>query len=72
MEKYSVDRIEDGFAVLESNGKTLQVSLDKLPKNVKEGCILAINENKAYFIDEAETEKKREVLNKLQNSLFDE
>ncbi len=72
MEKYSVDRIEGAFAVLVSNGKTSQISLDKLPESVKDGCVLVKDDSGMYFIDNAQTEKIKTALNELQNSLFDE
>ena len=72
MEKYSVDRIEGGFAVVECNGEFDEIALSQLPQEVKEGCILIKDENGAYFIDKDETENTKRALFELQNSLFDE
>lgn len=72
MEKYSVDRIEGGFAVVECNGEFVEIALSQLPQEVKEGCILIKDENGAYFIDKDETENTKRALFELQNSLFDE
>ncbi len=50
--KYTVDRFEGDIAVLENRntGEMLNVSRNDLPREVKEGTILKINNNK-YEID---------------------
>ena len=72
MEKYSVDRIEGDFAVVECNGEFVEIALSQLPQEVKEGCILIKDDNGAYYIDKDETGKIKQALFELQNSLFDE
>ena len=37
---YSIDRIEGGHAVLEKDGKTLDVPLSGLPDGIREGDLL--------------------------------
>ena len=72
MQKLSVDRIESNFAVCEKDdGTMLNILLDELPSNIKEGNILLIDDNGKIKLDEqAEKARKLEILN-LQNSLFD-
>lgn len=70
-----VDRIEEEFAVCElvvgKNEETqIIVELSKLPPDVKAGDVLA-RENDCYVIDAEETKKRRETINKLQDSLWE-
>lgn len=54
---YTVDRIEDGIAVLydEDENKS-DIAVTDLPENVKEGDILRFDfENNAYTIDKEKT-----------------
>lgn len=71
MKKFTVDRIENDKVVLECENKDC-VSLDiaSLPKNIKEGDVLYFEEG-SYFLDEAETEKRKENIKKLMDSLFE-
>ena len=70
-----VDRIEEEFAVCElivgKNEETqIIVELSKLPSDVKAGDVIA-RENDCYVIDAEETKKRRETINKLQDSLWE-
>lgn len=71
MKKFTVDRIENEKVVLECENKDC-VSLDasSLPKKIKEGDVLYFEEG-SYFLDEAETQKRKENIKKLMNSLFE-
>ena len=64
--KYSVDKIENNIATLESlNDKTKkEVSIEILPKQTKEGSII-IFENNRYTIDNSlEKERRISIQNK--------
>ena len=70
-----VDRIEEEFAVCElivgKNEETqIIVKHSKLPSDVKAGDVIA-RENDCYVIDAEETKKRRETINKLQDSLWE-
>lgn len=58
--KYAVDRIENNIVVLENinNNSIKEVSIDKLPNNIKEGAILKYY-NKTYTIDTNEENIRR-------------
>lgn len=71
MKRFTVDRIEDDKAVLEcENGDCVTLELKSLPKNIKEGDVLCFEEN-SYFLDKEETEKRRQKIKSLMDSLFD-
>ena len=62
MEKLSIiiDRIENGLAVCEIGGATIDVPLDKISGDAKEGDILHENVDSAgYFVAREETDLKR-------------
>ena len=64
--KYAIDKIENNIVLLESlEDKTKkEVSLDVLPKDIKEGTILTYNNNE-YKIDlDTEKERKESIKNK--------
>lgn len=63
--KWIIDRIEGDTAVCEmENGGFADIKLESLPIGVKEGDVLIL------CIDKAETEKRKEDLNRKMNSLF--
>ena len=71
MKRFTVDRIEEDKAILEcENGDCVTLELKSLPKNIKEGDVLCFEEN-SYFIDKDETEKRRQKIKSLMDSLFD-
>lgn len=53
--KYAIDKIEEKIAVLENinNGIKVEVLLNDLPSNIKEGNILVYKNNK-YTLDKKE------------------
>lgn len=57
--KYAVDRIENDIVVLENikNKEIINVRLELLPKNLKEGDVLKFNNNK-YFLDNNEKQAR--------------
>ncbi len=56
--KYIIDRIEDNIVTLENiyTKKTINISIDNLPKNIKEGSILL--KRKKYILLPNEKRKK--------------
>ena len=71
MKKFTVDRIEEDKAVLEcENGECVTLEVKSLPKNIKEGDVLCFEEN-SYFLDKEETEKRRQKIKSLMDSLFE-
>jgi len=68
---YTVDRIENGFAVCEDeNGGIVNISISQLPKNLREGdCIKRLN-NGDFIIDAGLTEKRRKESAELFKSLL--
>ena len=68
--KYSVDRIEEGFAVCEDeNGNTVNIETDKLPEGVKEGDLISVDNGEAVILTE-ETEARRKKLAEKRRLLF--
>lgn len=71
MKRFTVDRIEEDKAVLEcENGDCVTLEVKSLPKNIKEGDVLCFEEN-SYFLDKDETEKRRQKIKSLMDSLFE-
>lgn len=63
--KWIIDRIENNIAVCElENGEMLDVKISALPKGIKEGDVINL------FVDETETNERKERIDKLMNSLF--
>lgn len=72
MKKFTVDKIEEEKAVLEcENGKFVTLELKSLPKNIKEGDVLEFADN-SYFLDEKETEIRREKIRGIMDKLFND
>lgn len=66
---YAVDRLEENLAVLEDENGTLHtVPREQLPAAVRQGLILRL-ENGRYCIDPEETQRRREVVLRLQDQL---
>ena len=71
MKRFTLDRIEEDKAVLEcENGECVTLEVKSLPKNIKEGDVLCFEEN-SYFLDKEETEKRRQKIKSLMDSIFD-
>lgn len=63
--EWIIDRIENDIAVCEiGNGKTIDIKRIALPDGIQEGDVLNI------FVNQTETEKRKEKINGLMNSLF--
>ncbi len=68
MIRYTVDRIEEGMAVLEKEDLThIEIPVSELSLEVKEGNVLHF-ENGKFTLDEAtEAERRRRILEKQRN-----
>ena len=72
MKKFTVDRIEGELAVLEcENGSFVNMELDSLPKNIREGDIIRFDSN-SCFLSAEETDHRRRKMQKLMDKLFTE
>ena len=72
MKKLIVDRIEDGFAVCETeDGKMTELDFFYLPYGTKEGSVLLENDGLYELCSEEENERRAKLF-VLQESLFDE
>lgn len=70
VKKASIDRIFENYATCEDfDGITFLIDIKNLPKNIKEGDIINISGNK-ITVDALETQKRRDILIKLQNEIF--
>lgn len=65
-----IDRIENGIAVIETDSGRIEVSRSELAADVKEGDAVLF-ENGIYRRDASATEKRRQEIIKLQDSLWD-
>ena len=71
MKRFTIDRIEGAKVILECENEDF-VSLDAeaLPKGIKEGDVLMF-ENGSYYLDEFETQKRKEKIKNLMKSLLE-
>ena len=69
---YSIDRFEGSFAVCEDeNGMMNDIPVEQLPENAKEGSVLKA-ENGIFVLDEDEEHRRRNEINRIQRTLWDE
>lgn len=68
--KYTVDRIENGIAVLENDKSDfISVPTSELPDGIRDGSVL-IYDNGKYFLDaDAEKKRRQEMFEKQQRLL---
>ncbi len=64
-----IDRIENGYAVIENEGIMLDIPLSQLPEGVKESDVLTF-ENGIYFRDEITAAERREEISARLENLF--
>ena len=68
--KYIIDRIENGFAVCETEEmKIVNISLDILPEEVKEGSVLVFSNGHYALLTDEEEERRKHILS-LQDDIF--
>ncbi|MDE6747260.1 MAG: DUF3006 domain-containing protein [Oscillospiraceae bacterium] len=65
-----VDRIEDGIAVIETDDGRIEISRSELAPDVREGDAVML-ENGVYRKDIDATEKRRQEILRLQDSLWE-
>ena len=68
--KYSIDRIEEGFAVCEDeNGKMTNIEISALPEDAREGDIISIENGEALILKD-ETEERRKRIQQKRKDIF--
>lgn len=68
--KYTVDRIEEGFAVCEDeNGRIVNVEISTLPADVREGDIISLENGKAVILED-ETQERRRMIQQKRKDIF--
>lgn len=71
MEKFIIDRIEEGTAVLETEEKTfVNVPLSDLPLKVREGDVLTFSDGE-YLVDKAVTSERKEKIKSLLDGIME-
>lgn len=65
-----VDRIEENIAVIENGKERFEVPRKALAKDIKEGDVVLL-ENGVYRKDTSATERRRQEIINLQNSLWE-
>ena len=72
MKRFIVDRIEGDRAVLEcENGDMVSMELTSLPQNLREGDVIRFSAD-SCFLNEEETERRRQKIRKLMGKVFEE
>ncbi|MFU7592151.1 DUF3006 domain-containing protein [Priestia sp. RMT2NF4] len=66
-----IDRFEEGFAVVEIEGKTKDYPKDIFPKNTQVGDVVYITGDKVE-IDESETKKLEKEIEDLMNEVWED
>lgn len=68
--KYAIDRIEENIAVCQNleTKEMIEITIDKLPKNIKDGTVLLFKDNE-YKIDSQEEELRRKSIQERFNRL---
>lgn len=73
MERWIVDRFEEGFAVCErEDGTTVSVGRDLLPAQAREGDCLMVEGEDSISIDQEATRARRARLARRTRSLFED
>lgn len=67
---YAVDQINGNIAVLENimSGEKIEIDVSSLPKNIKEGSLLLLQNNK-YILNKTLEKSRREMLQNKLNRL---
>ncbi|MBU5486373.1 DUF3006 domain-containing protein [Clostridium sp. MSJ-11] len=68
-----IDRIEEDYAVVElEEGTMVNLSINIIPPEAKEGDVIIIDNDNNITIDEVETENRRKLIEELTKDLWDE
>ena len=63
---YSIDRFEDEFVVCEDdNGDMVEILRKIIPDGAREGDVLAVDNGGNYYVDECETQRRRDYIMRL-------
>lgn len=73
VQEFSIDRFEENIAVLENreSGELINIEVEKLPEDVKEGDILKCINGK-YILDKNRTNEETENIKEEMNSLWED
>lgn len=69
--KFAIDRIEENIAICQNieTKEMIEIDVDKLPKEIKEGCVIYFD-GKDYLLDEEEENKIRKRIEDKMNKLW--
>lgn len=71
MEKYILDRVEENYAILESeNGKMIEINIDNIDGNSREGDIL-IKEGDKFIVSELLTKERKDKIKDMMNDIWE-
>lgn len=63
---YSIDRFEGKFVVCEDdNGDMIDILRENIPAHACEGDVLAVDDLGNYYVDECETQRRRDYILRL-------
>lgn len=63
---YSIDRFDGDFAVCEDdNGDMIELLRTNIPDRAREGDVLAVDDMGNYYVDECETQRRRDFILRL-------
>ena len=65
--RLTIDRFEGAWAVVEYAGETFDIPRSLLPPHAREGDVVTV----AFEVDESETAKRRERVQRLVDELFE-
>lgn len=70
--KFAIDRIEENIAICQNieTKEIIEIDVDKLPKEIKEGCVIYFD-GKDYLLDEEEENKIRKRIEDKMNKLWE-
>lgn len=69
--KGTIDRFEGDWAVVELEGREfVDISIDLLPPDAKEGSVIFIDGDGKVIVSAQETDEQRERINELMDRLF--
>lgn len=63
-----IDRFEENFAVCEADNEIINIEKINLPRNAQEGDVLIKSADGKYYVDKAETKKRKE---NVENKFFE-
>lgn len=68
--KYTVDRIEEDFAVCEDeNGAMVNIEKTQLPADIREGDIVSVENGEAVILRD-ETQERRKIISQKRKDIF--